>query len=548
MKIRLLLVLVAAGGLALRLAGAGSGLPSKSLSLRTYHPDESIVLYSVAAMNPSKLDFHPRESLDWGSLYTYTVAAALKAASLTGYVKKRERAFFEENLREADKLYLTGRAVSVLAGTASVVFIFMAGEVLLGAPAALIAALLAAVSAAPVVLSVYLKPDPLMLMFGCLAIYFSALILKGRGARACMWAGLSVGLAAASKYNGAVFILVPLTAALLARDRKFWQIPLFSAAGFLAGCPYSVITFRDFIRSFSVWVGMGTSAVPPWNYGMHEGVAGYFSYYLRYAFGWPLMTAMTLALAWPFAAGPLRKEGWKSAVPDRTAVFLLLPAAVILLLLAMSSRKMALYSAPAWPLLFLLTAKAATELFGMAGAVGRKALAALGCLLAVHAFVYTAAYVSLFTGQDTREEASAWITANIPKGGVIGLTKKYFWTPPVLRGAASGYDTLSFRDDAFNLSEGVLSLKTSAAKADYLVLSDFEIKDFLRLPVAYPAENAVLKELLDRKFSLAARFEKKPSFLGFSFTRGQPPWDWAYPDPIIYIYRKQAPQAAKGKA
>jgi hypothetical protein len=518
------------------------------MSLRTYHPDESIVLYSIAAMKPAELDFHPRESLDWGSLYTYIVAAALKGVSFAGYVEKRERAFFEENLREADKLYLAGRTVSVLAGTASVVFIFMAGEVLLGAPAALIAALLAAVSAAPVVLSVYLKPDPLMLMFGCLAIYFSALILKGRGARACMWAGLSVGLAAASKYNGAVFILVPLTAALLARDRKFWQIPLFTAAGFLAGCPYSVIAFRDFIKGFSVWVGMGTSAVPPWNYGIHEGLAGYFSYYLRYAFGWPLITAMTLALAWPFAAGPLKREGWKSAVPDRTAAFLLLPAACVLLLLALSSRKMTLYSAPAWPLMFLLTAKAATELFGMAGSAGRKALAALGCLLAVHALVYTAAYVSLFTGSDAREEASAWISANIPQGSVIGLTKKYFWTPPVLRSPSSGYKTVSFRDDAFDLSEGVLSLKAAAVKADYLVLSDFEIKDFLRLPGAYPAENAVLKELLDRKFSLAARFEKKPFFLGFSFTRGQPPWDWAYPNPVIYIYRKQAPQAAKGKA
>lgn len=531
-----------AAGLALRLAGAGSGLPSRSLSLRTYHPDESIVLYSVAAMEPAKLDFHPRESLDWGSLYTYAVAAALKAASLAGYVERRERAFFEANLREADKLYLAGRAVSVLAGTASVALVFMAGEVLLGAPAALLAALLAAVAAAPVALSVYLKPDPLMLMFGCLAVYFSALILKGRGARACMWAGLSVGLAAAAKYNGAVFIVVPLTAALLAGDRKFWQIPLFFAAGFLAGCPYSFLAPRDFIKSFSVWVGMGTQAVPPWNYGLHEGLAGYFSHYLRYAFGWPLTAAMALSLAWPFAAGPLKKAGWRSAVPDRTAAFLLLPAAGILLLLALSSRKMALYSAPAWPLLFLLTAKAAAEIFGLAGAAGRKALAALGCLLAAHAFVYTAAYVSLFTGRDAREEASAWITANVPKGSVVGLTKKYFWTPPALRGPASGYETRSFRDDTFNLSEGVLSLKAAAGGADYLVLSDFEIKDFLRLPGVYPAENAALRELLEGKFSLAASFAKSPSFLGFTFPRGEPPWDWAYPNPIIYVYRKQAPR------
>lgn len=529
-------------GLALRLAGEGSGLPSKSLSLRTYHPDESIVLYSVAAMEPEKLDFHPRESLDWGSLYTYAVAAALKAASLAGYVEQRERAFFEANLREADKLYLTGRAVSVLAGTASVALVFMAGEVLLCAPAALIAALLAAVAAAPVVISIYLKPDPLMLMFGCLAVYFSALMLKKRGGQACAWAGLAVGLAAASKYNGAVFIVVPLTAALLAGDRKFWQIPLFFAAGFVAGCPYSVLAPRDFIKSFSVWLGMGTQAVPPWNYGMPGGLAGYFSYYLRYAFGWPLTAAMALALVWPFAAGPLKKEGWKSFVPDRTAAFLLLPASCILLLLALSSRKMALYSAPAWPLLFLLTAKAATELFGMAGAAGRKVLAVLGCLLALHAFVYTAAYVSLFTGSDTREEASAWISASIPKGSVIGLTKKYFWTPPALRGPSSGYATISFRDDAFDLSEGVLFLKAAAGGADYLVLSDFEIKDFLRLPGVYPAENAALRELLEDKFSLAASFAKSPSFLGFTFPRGEPPWDWAYSNPIIYVYRKQAPR------
>lgn len=539
MKIRLLLALVTAAGLALRLACIGAGLPSETLSLRTYHPDESIVLYSVAAMRPAELDFHPGSSLEWGSLYTYAVAASLKAASLAGYVKEEGRAFFEQNLREADKLYLVGRAVSVLAGTASVVFVFLAGEVLFGAPAALIAALLAAVAAAPVALSVYLKPDPLMLMFGCLALYFSAGILKRRGGRACMWAGLAAGLAAASKYNGAVFLAVPLTAALLAGDRKAWQIPLFFAAGFLAGCPYALLAPADFMKSFSVWVGMGTMAVPPWNYGLPGGLDGYFGYYLRYAFGWPLTAAMALALAWPFAAGPLAKKGWRSAVPDRTAAFLLLPAAAILLLLALSSRKMALYGAPAWPLLFLLTAKAAAEVYALAGGAARKALAALGCLLAAHAFVYAAAYVSLFTGLDARTEASAWIKANVPEGSAVALTKKYFWTPPVLRPQASGYRALSSRHGAFDLSDGALFLKEAAGRADYIVVSDFEIKDFLRLPEVYPAENAALGEVLGRKFSLAASFERDPSFLGLAFRRGQPPWDWAYPNPVIYVYKKR---------
>ena len=548
MRPRALLAVIICAGFALRVACIGSGLPGKSRSLTTYHPDESITLYSIAAMEPEKLNFHPGESFFWGSLYTYAVAGALKAASAAGYVKERGRDFFEENPGEADRLFLAGRAVSAAAGTLTIAFVFMAGKELFGAPAGLMAAFMTAVSAGAVMCSVYLKPEPLMLMFCSLSLYWSARILKKNGGRACLWAGLAAGLAAAAKYNGGVFLIVPVFAALLAGDRRLWQVPLSFLAGFIAGCPYSLLDARAFYNNIHSIAGMGTQAPPPWNLGLHEGLSGYLSYYLPYAFGWPLAALLLLSFAWPFAAGLLNKKGKRSLWPDRTAVFLLVPAAALFALFASSHRQMVLYGVPLWPLLFLLAAKACAELFSAApGRAAKMAVAAAGCLVGAHALFYSASYVSLFSGPNVREEASAWIEANIPADKKIGVTKKYFWTPPALRNLGPGYRVLSFRDDSFNLREGALSLKATAAKADYLVLSDFEIRDFLRLPAVYPEEYKALKSVLGAGFSLEARFEHAPSFLGVKFSKRHPPWDWMYPNPTIYVYRKKAPGGAGGR-
>jgi len=540
------LALITAAGLALRLACVGSGLPGKSLSLTTYHPDESIILYCIAAMEPGKFNFHPGVSLYWGSLYTYATAGALKAASAAGYVKEAGRDFFEANLREADKLYLVGRGVSVLAGVLAIPLLFLAGEALLGTAGGLLAALLLASCAGAVMASAYLKPDGLLLFCCVLTVYLSVRILKKKGGRACLWAGLAAGLAAAAKYNGAAIILVPAFAALLARDRKFWQIPVFFAAGFAAGCPYAFLDPAFFLKAMKSMTEMGLKTPPPWNMALHQGFVGYFTYYLRYAFGWPLLAALAGSLAWAAAgcAGSFKRSGWNDGLKD--GLFLLVPAAVILGLFSASSTQTVLYGLPAWPLCLLLVAKASVELYAAARPAWRGALLGAGCLAAAHGFVYSAAYAGLFYGVNVREEASAWIEANISKDKKIGVTKKYFWTPPALRNLGPGYEVLSVRDDSFNLREGALSLAATAARADYLVLSDFEIRDFLRLPAVYPEEHKALKDILGDGFSLEARFETAPAFLGVTFPKRHPPWDWMYPNPTIYVYRKKAPGRAGG--
>jgi len=535
-----LLYAIILAGLVLRLACIDMGVPSKSLSLSTYHPDETIALYSIAAMDPAKLNFHPGISMCWGSVYTYLTAAALKTASLAGYVKQRDRKFFEDNLKEADKLYLVGRGVSILAGTLAIPVIFLAGEALLGTAAGLIAAFLMSVSGGSVLASAYLKPDSTMLLLCSVTLYFSVLILKKRGGRACLLAGLAAGFTAAAKYNGAVFIVVPLLAAVLARDRRIWQIPVFFFAGFLLGNPYSVIDPVFFYRSFSAAANMALQAPAPWNMNFHDGAAGYFGYYLLYALGWPLLVVLGVSFvrgAWRSVSNirkPFELENLKADL------FILVPAVVIYLAFASSNRKVVLYGLPMWPLLFLLIAREVSETFKAVEPYPalRKALLAAGCLIAAHAFVYSAAYAGLFAGKNVREEASEWIQGNIGKDKVIGLTKNYYWTPPVLRKLGHRYKTISFQDDNFDLSDGVMSLKDTAEKADYLVLSDFEIKDFLRLPSVYPAESGLLREILGRKFSLEARFEKSPSFLGVVFQKSHPPWDWMYVNPTIYIYKK----------
>src|SRR5438046_525228 len=102
---RLVLISALFIALALRLPAFFWGLPSTTQTLATFHADEQISYYSIEKWKPKQLKFPPGDALYWGTFHLYTLAAALKAASLAGYIHEGNRAYFLEDLRRSDRLY-----------------------------------------------------------------------------------------------------------------------------------------------------------------------------------------------------------------------------------------------------------------------------------------------------------------------------------------------------------------------------------------------------------------------------------------------------------
>ena len=106
--------------------------------------------------------------------------------------------------------------MSLLASVATVYVVYLLGLRLRGRATGAAAAGLVAVAPLASLTARYGTVDPTQSLFICLALYWSVLLFARRDAKTALWAGVCAGLAASAKYNGAVVLVAPLLAAVLA--------------------------------------------------------------------------------------------------------------------------------------------------------------------------------------------------------------------------------------------------------------------------------------------------------------------------------------------
>lgn len=207
-----------------------------------HHPDEGPKGQIVARMIENH-SFHPHYFLHPTLLLYLSRTLSLAAASL------------DLALDPVHQAVLAGRIVSALAGSLSVMILFLLGRRLISSPGGLLAAAILAVSPLHVTCSRYMKEDVLCIFFALAALHAAVIaVQEGRG-RWLIGAGALAGLSAASKYTGALTVLfvlivpiLPLGAGLSRRVR--FAALMVAPLGFLAGCPYAVIAASDFTRHF----------------------------------------------------------------------------------------------------------------------------------------------------------------------------------------------------------------------------------------------------------------------------------------------------------
>jgi len=283
--VRIGLLCVLAGGGALRFWNLTAGLPSR------IGVDEPVIA-QVAVHIMKSGDFNPH-FFDYPGLYIYvqTLVACVRfvMGTLDGLWRSLDQ-FWPEHL------FLWTRALNSALGTLTILIVYRAG-LRWGSGVALLSAVLMAVLPNNVREAHFALTDIPLTLFTTLALVQS---LRASETGRLAWflaAGASVGLAAATKYIGALALVMPLIAAAMAAgsgsSRAWRAIAVTGAASgaFLLGAPYTVLDLPAFLNAF----GALAVAYRPRPFG--DGAQIYLAH-LNVVVGWPGVIACGAGTMW----------------------------------------------------------------------------------------------------------------------------------------------------------------------------------------------------------------------------------------------------------
>ncbi len=536
----------------LRLYGLDWGLPSPQ-RVHSYHPDEITVIAPTLAMNIFTGQMNPH-FFNYGSLFLYAVYFArlfaegygwldltpfFRAFSAGGWLKVAETA---PALIEFAKLHLLARGLSAACGVATVALVFLWVRQIASLWAAVVAALLLASFPLHVQHSHFATVDVPLTLLTTASLYLAATATSGRR---ILWAAFVAGLATAVKYSVAPALWLTLSVlwawrvGLWTMGLRLTAITLVMGAGFLLGCPYSVLAFPEFWRDF-YWETFVHSRIGHGYVFADTGNGHWFhlTTNMPAAVGVP---AMLLALGGllPIAASPTPSETATDRLRHRTLVALLVFALAYFVPLGFAQVRFARYLMPLLPMLAMWAALAWEKTRW--GSLWRFLALATGA----YTFLCGLAIVSLFTPPDPRDEAAVFIVqqARYKRPLTIALHPyPWFYTPPItpLNGGTKTKEDFAlwavtapirFVLTEFDESELV------ASNADLFVASDFEYGDPLRLRLG---DAVRFYEWLYRTSKEVRVFRKEPTLpfrpKPFRWYFRPLPHDMRYVNPIVKVF------------
>lgn len=460
-------------GAVLRFSALDSGLPHP----RT-RPDEEPILEHTAL--PARGEFN----LDWGvypSAYVYLCwlwgEISVRAGHQIGLLPSGD---YSTVLRDdRSSLYHIDRALSALAGTATVLILMVVAERALGRGTSLAAGLLMATNFLHARDSHTFKPDVMLSLF--IVITFACLAplarraTTGRG----ILAGAGVGAAMAMKYPG-VLLLVPLyVAAVMGSPGRGWRrlVPMSAVLGgcvaalvFLFTSPDLVVSGESkrmlskmvlvlFPQVWTDWIPLELreAAARPFGGAVESPGWRAFLYHVRfslwYGFGALATVLAPLAVLWGFAG--------RRPVAPLASTFVVVWFVVV----GLSPHLYARYLTPVAPILLLLEAGllgALASRFGRSALVLSLAVAAL----AVQPLASTLAFNRIAAKTDTRLLATRWLSEHATTGARVVVYGTVFW-PYGAPQIPPGVQLVNVPPDAQRLEE---------ERVQYVVTHDHELR------------------------------------------------------------------------
>ena len=477
----LVLLLIFSLGAAFRFYGLTFGLP------HNYHPDEIAKVNAVMRMweggtfNPDYF-LHP-------SLLLYTT-----------YLANLLFQFFSADLDFRESAFIAGRTVSALAGSLSVVLIYFIAKELFSSRVGLLSAFLLAVFPIHITCSRYLKEDSLLLFFILLSLYLVTASVNKNRLSLLFLAAFTAGLAASTKYSGALAALVIafapwLKSGSLIPDKRFFAAGLISIiffiTGFVAATPYSLLDHEKFLSDVayeSRHMSKGhTSAVDAW------------SQYWMYHFSRSISQGVGLAAAFASLAGAgmLFRKFKTNGILIIFLFFLFYFSAEIVK--SKPAPQPERYILPCIPFVAVLSA----VLFETITSRFKSSLISFILFASLVFFplqrsLQLAAEIKL----DTREILNNWIEENIPSGSKI-LIDRFAYSPPV---DEKKYEVLYLRGSKILEDLDVKNLRQS--EYDYLILSGMFYERYFSEPSNEPATRERIRQLFNN-FKVVREVESK---------------------------------------
>jgi 4-amino-4-deoxy-L-arabinose transferase-like glycosyltransferase len=330
--------LILAGGAVLRFWNITAGLPYR------IGVDEPVIASHAVQMMKSG-DFNPH-FFDYPALYIYVQLLLGCARFLAGASANMWRSLDQFY---PDQLFLWARVLNAAIGTMTILIVYRAGS-RWGHRSALLGALLMAVWPNHVRESHFALTDVPLTFLTTLALLLSLRARESGDVRSFLAAGATVGLAAATKYPGAIALVMPLIAAaattqLRAAARNAFAATAAAAGAYLLGAPYTVLDMPAFLNSF----GVLSSAFRPRPFT--DGVQIYAAYLIG-ASGWFGGAMVAAGVGWGVVCG-LRDRSRANLA--KWALLIVFPL-VLFSFFATKNLIFGRYLLPLFPFVCLLTA------------------------------------------------------------------------------------------------------------------------------------------------------------------------------------------------
>ena len=537
-------------GLLIRLWGIGWSLPDARHPLATYHPDELVNLNAALAADIPHGQFDIG-FYNYGAFDFYLVSLSQTIGRGYGWIPTTPAVPGESKLDHAvaaapeqAALFLAGRLVSALLGSATTIVIFAIGTRLAGRKCGAVAAFFAAIAPLSVVHAHFLTVDVPATFFVSMTLLWSMRLLERQSWREYGLAALWAGLAAATKYTAGIVILAPLLAHVLNRNplacRKHRAaevvvlITLFLLF-FLLACPGPVLNFGAFWDGTYPGSGVRYELFEHSRTGhdllfVNTGLGWWYHLVvsLRYGMGLPLLISGIAGLLWAFS---------KRSKPDLVLLVFFL---VYYTASGFSAVRFARYMIPLIPVLCVWAARLFVDTSHSVNR--RKVLAVTALLVAAGTGVNTFELVRQMAGKDPRDAAADYLILHSVPGSSVAFAKiPWFYSPPLspLFGAmaapqrahsAALTTQFQLRIPASEWDQSVLS-----PEPDYLVISNIETMhavDRLKLPAPTAFMKAIPANM--RRIVFAPNTQEGQIAAGELF-----PEDLLYIMPTVTIYEKR---------
>ncbi len=481
-----LLSLIVLLGLGLRLWGLGWSLPNAQHPLATYHPDERVNL--GATLN---VDI-PHGQLDtkfysYGTFYFYLASFAQTVGRGYGLIPSTPPLPADAALSQSEQmtrmapelagLFLAGRIVTMLLGTATIAVLFALARRLYGQAAALLAALLYAIAPLAVVHAHFLTVDVPATFFVTLALLCAARLLSLPMRRDYVFAGIACGLCAATKYNTVLVLAAPVAAHLLSgrlgleeekrrrgeeetkiqgtgnmsprgrpeqeaeeqaetgsgvpaskdggRRGGLWLLLGTTAIAFLAACPGPLLNWNVF------WNGAYPDSGVRYELFEHSRI-GHGLLFVQTGPGWwyHLIVSLPHGLGIPLLLLSLAGVAYACRQHRRADLILLAFLLLYYGTTGLSAVRFARYMLPLFPVLCLLAARLVCA--PLSSIPMRRAARIAGGGAVIMAGAYTFSLCRLMTLPDPRDVSAAYLDAHAPQGASVAFgTVPWFYSPPL---------------------------------------------------------------------------------------------------------------------